>query len=125
MQANELRVGNWVNYKNVTVPISLQDLARIMDGHYAYSPIPLTPEIVQDLGFEDYGNPYPTKRLSDGVMISLFRKTAIWIYFYDGKDVKVTTGSGCREHHHIKHLHQLQNLYFSLTNTELQWNRKQ
>lgn len=77
MQANEIRIGNWIYYNGKLSKIDLTDFRDILEDEYEinyYKPIPLTEEILLRCG-EEY--------------------------------VKV------------KHLHQLQNLYFALTGKEL------
>ena len=109
MNAQELRIGNWVvrnssgTYQQVkevfTTGVLLQnepplDIRKSMRLPLsAISPIPLTPEIISDLM---KGN------LKE---ISIEYKGGVWLF---GKDAV-----------HCKHLHQLQNLYYSLTGDEL------
>ena len=99
IQVNELRVGNWVledgEYKKLK---SMWDFDDIDD----FDPIPLTEEILLKCGFErnHYGGLYLLSKFD-------FDLTKEGYFLVD--NVRV----------HCKHLHQLQNLYFALTGTEL------
>lgn len=112
--ANELRIGNWVNYLDINglnpAQIEIDDFINLKeDGekNFPFSPIPLTPEILEKCGAIVYefdnglGNQY---RIKDRLFV-----------IRDG-DI-VDYGSSVI----IKHLHQLQNLYWCLTGTELNY----
>jgi len=126
MEAKDLRIGNWIypNVENATpypVIAILEDnvvCSRAMHVHQSdtvipyqdVEPIPLTPEILEKCGF-DY--------------IDMYSSLIGNLYF------KITFGgNGLIFHynHHcnpknrqvsVLHLHQLQNLYYSLTGEEL------
>jgi hypothetical protein len=146
IQANELRIGNlfyfnnpsaWNNYLNEIVVISkikneitekeketwkysfgsvsfylLKDKNETFNQFSQYiKPIPLTEEILLKCGFvKGFDNFY---RKNKSYMIE--------ICFFD-KGILVTNQSVCLSG--IKHLHQLQNLYFALTCKELEINLK-
>ena len=123
MQANELRVGNWVQVKHTGhyVQIGHRDIGYIIEGSDNYSPIPLTPEILEQCGFEvTAGGKTSNYRYyaSFGFVDVKFCEEGITTYLCFG-------GVKTAIHDSITSLHQLQNIYFSLTNTELQWKRKQ
>ena len=113
IQANELRVGNWVNTPHGYTYIShVKDLLDCRNYH----PIPLTPEILEKAGFKIHPN--STKHwthwwLTNGWLISQAHHTekAAGVendkFYYDIDNLK------------IGYLHQLQNLYFALTGEEL------
>jgi len=116
MQANELRIGNWVLHRGKYVQVNANTILAIVNGSEHYAPIPLTPEILEECGFECASDEF------GGYLINISEKEKIRIIKQEGNFIfplfgvtKVPTNF----------LHQLQNLYFSLTNTELQWNRKQ
>lgn len=116
----ELRIGNWVKFG--TYDIQVQSLGtvkmrfEVVDPNVMntlpYSeldPIPLTPEILEeyfgekdhiDIGYYQY--------------ICFDKDAVIYLLLEQGEGacevLKLT---------HIKHLHQLQNLYYALTQTEL------
>lgn len=126
IQANELRIGNWVNdikgggYNNpglVQVRTigseginSWQDMSASGCTKYEdLQPIPLTPEILEACGFINthYG------------------------YNHKDEDFEIDDGSNYLQYSYndneysfgpeIKYLHQLQNLYFALTQKELKY----
>lgn len=94
----ELRIGNAVlDPIGMEKEVSLQVLQKIERG-FKYTPIPLTPEILEKCGFE---------KCSCGGW-----KHGIHISKYDNGKLYYKTVI-------IKYLHQLQNLYFALTGEEL------
>ena len=136
--ANGLQIGNILEHKfsgkhcrvfgvhiNGTIETDEFPTAHHMS---AYSPIILTPEILKKCGFEDSGTTI------DNHSFDLYRKGSIPLWFnnYDPHSAWVVLydlGHGAKENHKgfnpqpdIFCLHQLQNLYFALTNTELQYN---
>jgi len=107
MKANELRVGNWVKESDRLVHI--HDGFGIDHAHN-FDPIPLTEEWLVKLGF---------KKIND----NLFRLGHL--QYRTGMLKKGSTGYnscfmfGVKKITHIRRVHQLQNLYFALTGTEL------
>jgi hypothetical protein len=121
MTANELRIGNWI-YNSKGGPSKINEIKRHPSGERDFAhivtfqglgsfggyvedfrPIPLTPEILEKCGWEEYA-------------IGYYRLDEFYIYYdnsglnvYRFRDYPVT----------VKYLHQLQNLYFALTGTEL------
>lgn len=126
--ANELRIGNWVthfgnygkiesikkDFGNYLVYGKLNncDFGNVID---AIQPIPLTPEILEKCGFEIHSKysfwNFITK---NGFAISMWMEDKPCAGF----EIKGVCywGEGFTE---VKHLHQLQNLYFALTGQEL------
>ena len=113
IQANELRIGNWVKYQFhdglKEVKICSNDFKMLDDENLKkykerYEPIPLTEQWLIDFGFGKHItlDTYPTYSLNN-------------INVNDG--VVFIVGFGFVNH--IKHVHQLQNLYFALTGLEL------
>lgn len=121
MEAKELRIGNYVYYQgNVEKCFSLRnsgvDFYRgktkngIITQGYVYDaiqPIPLTEEILLKCGFIRRWNA-PAMLINYGELQSVFTINIVKNEFY------FTYGDL-----QVKHLHQLQNLYFALTNEEL------
>lgn len=95
IKANELRIGNWVMLAGTYWQIGF---AKEIDVHH-FEPIELTPEILEKIKFS--GMIFPAQ-----LSVSNTGK------YYWGNVVDIE----------IKHLHQLQNLYFALTGTELEIN---
>lgn len=108
MDPRELRIGNFVlNSAGVQIEIQRHDFT-IYDGLENiedYSPIPLTPEWIEKFGFE-----------------RLFQKWVLdgYIYFCEGLVWLECDCNGAKFTNDIIYVHQLQNLYFALTGTELQ-----
>ena len=106
LQANELRIGNLVYDSDRVKPFAATDF---MQNEDFYEPIPLTPEWLERMGFDNdcnatFGEYNAEYRWEINVLV-------LW-----GSD-------GCTEGHNIhfpcNHVHQLQNLYFALTGEEL------
>lgn len=116
---NELRIGNWVEY-NVnfppTEPIQINEINK-NDDFSDCNPIPLTPEILLACGFKDneQNNSFDIEIKNCGILS------------FDKDDYSaLITGSlkelGFATNSLYKCIHQLQNLYFSLTGEELKIN---
>tara|TARA_R110000796_G_scaffold58965_5_gene135843 strand:+ start:3162 stop:3488 length:327 start_codon:yes stop_codon:yes gene_type:complete len=105
MDAKELRIGNYgkeiTHSKNGVVKVSKRHFEDIEDGEIDLFPIPLTEEWLVKFGFENAED--------DGVI------GFNGLYFWDREDGYSLIISGTP----VKHVHQLQNLYFALTNEEL------
>lgn len=116
IQANELRIGNWVyntyvkGYMEV-YPMMIHQLYKIeTEGKYSnIEPILLTEEILLKAGFEDkeYTMELNSISFSWGSRIIATKKRQSW---------------KCDNYEHIQYLHQLQNLIFALTGNELEIN---
>lgn len=111
MKSTELRIGNYVNTLDGILKVDgIGDYVLIEKYAYSFSdikPIPLTEEILLKCGFVKGLNEYNIMRFN------IFKPVDYVGYlFCEGNLV-------LRE---IKYLHTLQNLYFALTNQELQIN---
>jgi hypothetical protein len=112
VNSKELRIGNLINYPFVGIrPIrSGADIDSIFED--GGMPIPLTPEWLERCGFIIHKN-------------GLFVNNDIWIEYKELSTPVFTPvysdGSSFRGYigKHITYLHQLQNLYHSLTGEEL------
>lgn len=115
--ATELRIGNYINSHGVNldgggeqinvIVVTSNDIKHIELGSGKYSPIPLTPEVLGEIGFK--------RVVGYAMKISNNRTLAI----YEGK-VSLCAMDGGVELCEIKYLHQLQNLYFALVSSELE-----
>lgn len=125
MKTSELRIGNWVIYEATTRIITsigeydvLHYLANGKNKSDMYaspisqiSPIPLTPEILEKVGFEYDGIAYNLRFYTNmDLTLVTYNEDGMhyWLKYYYGPAMP-----------HIRHLHQLQNLYFALTGEEL------
>ncbi len=129
IQANELRIGNWVFDKEAkkytTITCIEESRVSTKDGVLPYTPyeeiqpIPLTPEILEKAGFVlDKTNGTYWLNLAHNYL-ELLPASGHWYPTY----------AECPEFSHlteqrvslnlIDYLHQLQNLYFAITGEEL------
>lgn len=128
MKANELRIGNNVQYKGR--PIRIESL--IKDEFWTINrgdsietirlsdiePISLTPEILEKCGF--FSNRHS---IDDSIYESTHLSSELRVQFGELKIIKDKTLKVTYKWEtiaHIKSLHQLQNLYFALTGEELE-----
>ena len=123
MTANELRIGNWVfddSYGLHGSPKNIQVMGSFFNGMDVDSvvygnikPIPLTEEWLIKFGFGNKSNS------SQG---SAMHKRGVYLgLLSDGYcfNAESSTNKSCT----LKHVHQLQNLYFALTGKELTINQ--
>ena len=119
MEAKELRFNNWVNfvYKEVNygdVFIDKNYFSHYEQQDYIYAPIPLTEEWLVKFGFErtSYGRQFKGFHLEAGsrVISTDVLSSFCFEQIPDKKYLRIT------------YVHQLQNLYFALTNEELTLN---
>ena len=106
MKTTELRIGNILELPNKhPVQISVDSLKEIESGIHPYQKIQLTEEWLLKFGFE---------KDSDGVL-----KIRNCMYWLDTGFLQLAMGYAPLINAPCKYVHQLQNLYFALTNTEL------
>ena len=120
MNANELRIGNWVMVFPVKNPQQVCDVMFdsvntecVFGQHYGeVDPIPLTEEWLLKFGFisNPYMDRYEIKLISSGFFHIECDKT---------KGILQLWCEQLPQAIFIKHVHQLQNLYFALTGEEL------
>jgi hypothetical protein len=118
----DLRIGNILNYdiaEGDTLPtrIDWQDLKWISEDEVGFnlvhSPIPLTNELLLQLGFEH--------KLING-RINTYTKGDFQYRYSPYKKGLTHRLLGSMKSNKITYVHQLQNLYFALTNQELTTN---
>jgi len=124
MKANELRLGNWVRIKNILTTSecqvesigSLQQAAGQLWSIEELEPIPLTEEWLDRFGFDEHWfkqyefTNWGIKVRKDPYAISETK----WIVFHGFANQFSELVS-------LKYVHSLQNLYFCLTNEELEY----
>jgi hypothetical protein len=114
IKVNELRIGNHVldEHGNISIINTISRSVRISNDKYKWEsksedqihPIPLTDELLLECGFENYE-----------VFKNTWGYNGIELYIQDGI-IWIDLMNNSVE---INYLHELQNLYFSLTKTEL------
>lgn len=122
IQANELRIGNWILSSNVPLRINggfISDLES--SPHHSiflsyFKPIPLTEEWLLKFGYTYYTGKTEGVLTKDygGKLDIDFVDKIVQVKSHYEEDLLY------RPLHNIKYVHQLQNLYFALTQTELE-----
>jgi len=117
MKSEELRLGNYYNRtdgKDKSVQVNINDMVAWSKGAIYGKPIPLTEEWLVNFGFDLdigvgvwFGNKFGDYRFT------------IWDK-YEGVEYKFSIENSL--YIQLKHVHQLQNLYFALTGEELEIN---
>lgn len=124
MEANELRIGNWVHQftkidasnsadftKDVLVSMETLHIIKGNNSFFGYEPIPLTEEWLVRFGLIDIeGIINKSFPFGEYVKTSSFGGISI---NYQTNSIQIMPKI------EIKHVHQLQNLYFALTGEEL------
>ena len=141
MKENELRIGNWIKYEGNEIQLTKQKFKLCvftLGLDELHEPIPLTEEWLVKFGFELYDYELFDefdKDFEDGDLVEtflrykkrhpVFTKTFIGIDFC--KNDSLTEVFSIKKNREsdlyapfIKHVHQLQNLYFAITGTELE-----
>jgi len=116
MQANELRIGNWINYKSQDIQVASLVFDNSADRNHKeltdnIKPIPLTEQWLERFGFKiSYDKHWYDKGANRGDILSVNIKTN-----------ECLLGSKINWAHPrtVYYVHQLQNLYFALTGEEL------
>lgn len=108
VKVNELKLGNWVHFLGALTEIDEEFLYLLYDKKSDLEssdldPIELTEEILFKCGFVINNGIFE----KEGIRLHPIRN----LYFRGNFPIKSD----------IKHLHQLQNLYFALTNKELEY----
>jgi len=113
LKVEELRIGNWIDYKGQHhIQWSIEDYGEWGKNiEQLITPIELTEEWLVKLGFEDASSVgINSLRYRNGCLkIRLFKNGNMHLYLHDVMFDSIK----------IKHVHQLQNLYFALTQKEL------
>ncbi len=105
MKSSELRIGNYYNYNNSIIKLDGSLLATYLqnDAEFRLLPTPLTKEWLVKFGFGETDKCYYKDKLYlKKIDFQPIGEEETDIIFYK-----------------LKYLHQLQNLYFALTNEEL------
>ena len=129
MKGTELRIGNYVNIglksSSLRTDFDAITASGLMDlqvnketSSFVYEPIPLTEEFILDLGFET--------EVSDWCHFTLEYDFEYYIDISLSFSKEITVNIRNEEdvfYFNVEYVHQLQNLYFTLTNEELTINQ--
>ena len=116
MKASELRIGNSIMQDDDFVFVTWWRLELMEKNKLEYKPIPLTEEHLFKFGFDKIENDIPTYFKCFGNLIEDDYEFSFNIYV-DSEQSYFITIFGRKII--IKYIHQLQNLYFALTEEEL------
>lgn len=108
IDVRELRIGNWVIFNGANSEVTISQLSHNL--HNYFEPIPLTPEILEKCGFTEIAN--SGDFYSEQYNFGLNKESDGNFSVYNNYDLEI-------KNIQLKHLHQLQNLVFLLTNQEL------
>lgn len=114
MKANELRIGNLVNINGIELTLKPNLFCLIIDEQIVLpKPIPLTEEWL--LKFDEI------KKFRNGIYLPIMNLRAEIHFEIYGNEIISTIKSDFANLilDRIKYVHQLQNLFFALTNTEI------
>lgn len=103
IKVQEVRVGNHLKIDGVIVKIDERTIFDFNHDRRVKEPIPLTEEILLKCGFEKIDNEF---------VISIYQSKFVY-----SETMMLWRGEYLNQ---CKYLHQLQNLYFVLTNEELE-----
>jgi hypothetical protein len=104
MKAEELRIGNYYNKNGEIEQITPNDIIEVWESERIWcKPIPLTEEWLLKFGF---------KKVEGWDDMFYFEIGNFQVYEYNVSGFEFNDFD-------IKHVHQLQNLYYALTNEEL------
>lgn len=133
MKAQELRLGNWVlpAYEVEFNPVQVGMIHKDMDIDFL--PIPLTPELLEKIGFVDNWTYFPQIEGISAQEIHDIRNKELWhctekereirrettFLFIDVETVTIGNKLDVTLPNEVYYLHQLQNLIYSLSGKEL------
>lgn len=125
MRAQELRIGNWVKdfadneFKIELIDFCLIDSNEIEADEYC-KPIPLTEEWLIRFGFVKGNQCYPKGYSIDLLKTDFYlRPSYLGGYYWGFNKDDENLDCELNDVQPVVFVHQLQNLYFALTNTEL------
>jgi hypothetical protein len=113
MKASELRIGNYFLRNNIASQVHPCIIEDVFNGKTNIDPIPLTEEWLLKLEFKykEWDNNFIIK--NGDYFNSIKKYDDGWYYNTDESE------ASCYYLTTIKYVHQLQNLYFALTDNEL------
>lgn len=122
MKATELRLGNWVLSDHIPGSISGNEnhpykISWINGDDDDYTPIPLTADIFEKAGFDNYN------KLNTRYSLTVMDYCELVFGKFEHEpngDFRLEVDYTDYYLPHIKSVHELQNLYFALTGSELE-----
>jgi hypothetical protein len=124
IKANDFRIGNYVYYKHPTTDLLIhkiewldfKEINEFPDIYNEYhKPIQLTEEILIKCGFKNKMN-LMYINIFDGMLCISIKDFSYGLY---STEQRFNIGLSYSNSSKIEYLHQLQNLYFALTNEEI------
>lgn len=120
IKTNELRIGNWIDFKGQLKQIVIpKDLEVVHSYGHEFIPIKITPKMLETFGFERDDDD------SDGSIYYRLREPGVNSYYSISNDGQsncfhIESGTGDNATvHNMNNLHEMQNLYFALTEYEM------
>lgn len=119
--AGELRLNNWLNFDSVDCPVQIDGIQSYMlsfNGSFTsiddFNPIPLTEEILIKVGFNyaDDENYF--------LQLPVFGMFKFMLHSDKSDNFEIVTFSIKDVSKEVRSVHQLQNLYYTLTGEELE-----
>jgi hypothetical protein len=122
MEAKELRIGNYIDLGGLRNFHIVDELHQITSLNI--NPIPITEEWLLKFGFDLSDEDLFINRIKDNddFFYDLWTRTERGLVIFGDIMNKKTDETNSFKFEHIKHVHQLQNLYFALTGEELSCN---
>lgn len=110
MKANELRIGNWMNWEGDEAQWTLYNFKDLefTDSYIDCEPIPLTEEWLVKFGFKKPAHSWIGSKFH---LSQYDRDKELWICALNKNNAILSN---------IRYVHQLQNLYFALVGEELE-----
>jgi len=131
IKANELRIGNYFCLNTIDEncqPVKIFTQANSMFirdcEHYGEKwtgePVPLSEDILLRLGFVRIDHSWSLNDGSENYHYEINGNERHFLLYFNGRQFSANDGKlSSFRYENNKHLHQLQNLYFALTGTEL------
>jgi hypothetical protein len=125
MKSTELRIGNWYNEFSIPKQATVDLISKLehieLNGKIAIdvTPIPLTEEWLLKFGFEKVSADYVSYNLKAAEDVYIVYADDYSCGLFNSKESEEEELGVIPNWETIKHVHQLQNLYFALTGEEL------
>lgn len=114
IQANELRIGNYIYKLGNVIQVENETFRNVDAMLFPYEPIPITEEWLLKFGFKkDRNNEFWLTVAVTWVYIKFTENLEPFVYYRD---------NGVPLYNKVNYVHQFQNLYFALKQTELEIN---